>query len=129
MNHCHHISFRSHFFLKLKADNVEYDDPDTFSETLAAFGAKLDRRLMEQFAEEFTTSIVINNKKNEKVPLLDMADYYLARHPTEPPKAKPDKKKKKKKGDKDEKKGNKNKEKADNKEKSKKKGGKKKKDK
>ncbi|KAG4080753.1 hypothetical protein HA402_005933 [Bradysia odoriphaga] len=115
-----------HFFLKLKTENIEYVDPDNFAETLAAFGAKLDQRLIEQVVDEFTTEVFIKNKKTGKVPLLDVADYYLARHPTEPPKVKPGKKKKKKKkqGDKKE-----NPEKKDDKKKDKMKDGKKKRNK
>lgn len=94
-----------HFFLKLKEENIEYDDAENFTKTIAAFGAKLDAPLIQQFAEEFTSDLVINNKKVRQIALLDVSDYYLSRHPTEPPikKAKSEKKKKKKKGEKTEK--------------------------
>lgn len=101
-----------HFFLKLKEANIAYDDPDNFTQTLTAFGAKLDAPLIEQFAEEFSTDIVINNRTVDKVALLEVSDYYLARHPTEPPpikKPKSDKKKKRKEKKKDKKEGEKTK--------------------
>lgn len=87
----------------MKEKNVEYDDPEEFGKKVAAFGAKLDARLIEQFVEEFSSLLTIKNKKVAVVPLLEVCDYYLSRHPTEPlpvKKAKSDKKKKKKKDNK-----------------------------
>lgn len=97
---------RRHFFLKLREEKIEYDDPDNFAKTLSTFGAKLDASLIEQFSDEFSCDISIKGKKVTKVPLLDVSDYYLTRHPTEPPPAKKGRSKKKKK--KNEKKGEEN---------------------
>lgn len=96
---------RRHFFLKLREQNIEHDDPDNFAKTLTEFGAKLDVRLIEQFVEEFSSDVTIDNKKLKMIPLQAVSDYYLSRHPTEPPPVKKanKKKKKKKKGDKDKK--------------------------
>lgn len=89
-----------HFFLKLKAQNIEYDDPENFTKALTGFGAKLDAPLIEQFADEFSTDLVIKNKPVTRIALLDVCDYYLSRHPTELPPVKKSKSKKKKKKDK-----------------------------
>lgn len=91
--------------MKLKEENVEYDEMDNFIQKLTAFGAKLDAQLIEQVAQAW---LVVGNdkkKKTEEVGLLEMCNYYLTRHPTEPPVIV--QKKKKGKGDKKGKKGKK----------------------
>lgn len=99
------LSHCRHFFLKLKEANVEFDDPENFVKTIQAFGAKLDTPLIQQFADEFSSEIVVKKKKARIIALLEISDYYLAQHPTEPPPVKKaEKKKKKKKGGKGEKK-------------------------
>lgn len=74
-----------HYFLKLKENNVEFDEPENFVKDLNGFGAKLDAKLVEQLADEFTRDVMVKNKPVPLLPLLEVSDYYLARHPTAPP--------------------------------------------
>lgn len=76
-----------HFFQILLDEEVEKCPMDDFLDKVKAFRAKVDAALIEQIAAEF------QDPKTKKVYLLEMAQYYLDRHPTErlppPPPPKP----------------------------------------
>lgn len=88
-----------HFMHQLLETEREYMAPSEFAEVLQGFKAKIDDDLKNHLQEVFTQKIKIGKKKGKKVFVKEMADYYLGRHPTEPPPPpKPKKERKPKKG-------------------------------
>lgn len=69
--------------LKLKASQTSHMSAEQFMQTLKKFKAKsLDQSLINLYMEQFKE---ITQSKNEVVNVHEMADHYLARHPTTEP--------------------------------------------
>lgn len=85
-----YLIFFSHFMLKLKEEEDKYIRRGQFIEQVQDFKLRLDEdlvgMLMDVFTIEISSKIKGGGERIRKyVGLTEMADYYLERHPTDPP--------------------------------------------
>jgi hypothetical protein len=71
---------------KLESSLVNKED---FIVLVKAFKVKLDENLVEFLMDQFMSVVVEKKRKIKRVNIHEMAEFYLQRHPTEPPGDKP----------------------------------------